>query len=63
MLTASCTVSVANTLPNSKLIDTIKNKTHLRKQILTKFETTKSIFHSLLIEHLQASIWRDLLMF
>lgn len=25
--------------------------------------TTKSIFHSLLIEHLQASIWRELLMF
>lgn len=44
-------------------MDVIKNKTHLKLQILTKFQTTKSIFYSLLIEHLQASIWRELLMF
>lgn len=67
VLTASCAASLANTPANSQLMAVIKknkiNTTHSKLQILTKFETTKSIFHSLLIEHLQASIWRELLMF
>lgn len=53
VLTASCAASLANTPANSQLMAVIKknkiNKTHSKLQILTKFETTKSIFHSLLI--------------
>lgn len=35
VLTASCTVSPATTLPNSQLMDVIKNKTRLKVQFLT----------------------------
>lgn len=56
LLTASCSVSLAN----SQLIEVIKNNIHLKLQILTKF---KPILRLLLIENLQASIWSALLMF